>query len=225
MKIEDIVFLDIESTGVEMTHFPWEVGVIDLHGNVLLHEMWKPEKWQMMQASSMALKMNKFYKRFNDPAEAHLRGRDASFIAGKLAVMLSDKVLCGASVAFDARMLDRFLHENGEVATWSHRLLDIETYVAGVFGYTGPASLSDTAKRAGIEYDKSKKHTALYDAWLARECYRACLDEVGADTIEKLVFEDLGKAPYMTGQDSAVKIPSMPRPPEMKVADKEDNHE
>lgn len=189
--LKDLVFIDIESTGLNFeTCVPWEVSVIDADGAVLFDEMWHPSSYEMADAEPMALAMTNFYERVPSvaPEDSCVHAYDP---AAQLARILDKKVLAGAAVAFDMRMLDIFLRNHGQCPTWSHRSVDVQAYAAGAFGEMMPSSLGDTASLAGVEYDKSKKHAALYDAWLAREIYSKCLERNGQNPLEFIKYEDL----------------------------------
>ena len=198
-----IVFVDLETTGLDSKiHVPWEFALISEEGKVLLHEKLKPTKDEMLWADPMALKIGKFYDRMYGNVDR--RGNHGpEYIAQEIAIKLNGKTLGGAAVSFDSTMLKKFLHRNGQAATWSHRLLDVEAYCAGALGNSELKSLGNTAKDLDIRYESEDKHTALYDAWLARECYSQALLLRGGQALPPLQH------------DAGVNIPSMPKPPPM----------
>lgn len=199
-----IVFVDLETTGLDSRmHVPWEFALIDEDGKVLLHEKIKPTNMEMEYADPMALRIGGFYERvYGDVDRRGHHGAD--YVAQEVARKLDGKTLGGAAVAFDSEMLKVFLRTHGHAATWSHRLLDIQAYCAGALGNTSLKSLGDTARDLDIRFDADAKHTALYDAWLARECYSEALKINGKQGL-----------PSMPDFSAATSAPPMPKPPEM----------
>lgn len=201
--LSNLYFIDIETTGLKANdgHRPWEIAIVDINGDTLLHRMWKPKQEVMAKADAMALKIGKFYQRINDPSTTPQRQDNESYVASLVAgIFGSGATICGAAVHFDALMLDVWLRENGQVGCWSHRLLDIESYVAGATGHRLPASLGDTATRAEVTYESDQKHTALYDAQLARECYLA-VASIKLPHVGDMMQPKMPTPPPMEGSD------------------------
>jgi hypothetical protein len=126
------------------------------------HNLW--------MADPKALEINRYYDRLLDKAEH----ADETVIAGLYQDLLG-KTLAGANPAFDAKFLTIFLG----ATPWKHRMLDVEAYVAGVFGWDVPRGLKDTrAHLVSLGYNITEpNHSAAEDMICAQECYLVAQSE------------------------------------------------
>ncbi len=175
MAKDDLVFVDIEATGLDwdkhhvieiayMTEamekpivvIPWEYDPKYKLGNI--------RPWATADPKAMGI--NKFYERYPDGIPF---SGDAAI--QRMMTRMDQATLVGANVRFDARMIEKFLG----FEPWHHRLLDIESYAAGVFGWKNVKGWGET-----VEYINNMQpgavtvndHTAYADCLGIREAYR-----------------------------------------------------
>ena len=86
---------------------------------------------------------------------------------------LRSATMVGANPAFDAAML----RARWCVTPWHHRLLDIEAYAAGAFGWTELRGLAGVAEHLGVQ---APDHTAAGDVACLRACWQAIQTELDA---------------------------------------------
>jgi DNA polymerase III epsilon subunit-like protein len=163
---KDIVWVDIETTGLDpQVHQIVEIAWgIDSEWWTLIppHNLW--------MADPKALEINRYHERMLDKAEH----ADETAIA-KFYQDLLGKTMAGANPAFDAKFLEVFLG----AAPWKHRLLDVEAYVAGVFGWDEPRGLKATREHLeSLGYSIAEpNHSAVEDMICAQECYLVAQSE------------------------------------------------
>ncbi len=125
-----LVFLDCETTGLDPDrHEIWELAyAIDdgpIRHGIVSHSL--------RNAAPDALLMNDYERRANAGPCGMGHEMDCRAI-------LEGATIVGANPAFDAA----FLRARWGIAPWHHRLLDIEAYTAGRFGWAYPRSLMGT---------------------------------------------------------------------------------
>lgn len=166
---EQPVWVDCETTALSPeAGCIWEIAIL-ADGN---EHVWRPAH-DLDFAESGALRVGRYYERRR--AAKHWGEHDPAMVAQVVAEVTAGRVLGGACPWFDARFLEVFLREHGECAAWSHRLLDVEAFAAGALGLDVPLGLSATAGKLGVAIPEEGRHTALGDARVAREVYRAAL--------------------------------------------------
>lgn len=162
-----ICWVDVETTGLDPArHEVWEIAWAVDDGPV--------------QAAFVAHSMSKA-----DPEALRIGGHDErcgthpfgkvmfwnSGFEEELREALTGNTLAGANPAFDAA----FLRARWRQTPWRYRLLDVETYAMGAFGWDTPRGLRDVRQTLidrGHDIPKPD-HTAAADVECARACYRA----------------------------------------------------
>lgn len=193
-QMNSLCFVDLETTSLDPDRGEiWEAALIlrDLTGERSDTEyLWEIHP-DMSTADPMSLKVGGYYlraetahqpvgtvaclksPRFKDDDEYELMG--AENLAVLLASMLNGAYIVGAVPDFDARFLRRFLARNGHCLTAHHRLVCVETLVAGALKQPVPQGLRQAAEALGVKVDEEVRHTALGDARLARDVYDAVM--------------------------------------------------
>lgn len=183
-----LIGIDVETTGLRPgSEDVWEVACIDLDTDT--EHVWRiePRPGVVARMHPDALAVNHYHSRtcapdwtWDDPVKA----------CEQLADLLDGAHLVGASPAFDtAHLIEMFRRHYIVPPAWRHRLVDVEAMAAGLFGWTVPRSLSDTAAELGIDVDGYERHTALGDARLTRDVHRAILDAADRAASGRLIVE------------------------------------
>ncbi|MDP9843331.1 hypothetical protein [Streptosporangium lutulentum] len=121
----------------------------------------------------------------------------AEQIALELAKQLDGAIIVANNPAFDRRFIEKFLRENGQILTASHRMEDIRVMLTGYVhgrlslmdGKVDEAFSPETApyvqdwlagatktlawEIVGVSQDPATRHTALGDARLVRDVFKA----------------------------------------------------
>ena len=174
-----VVFVDVESTGLDDTDEIWEFAAIRRHRDsehethaFIDHDPAKcarlPEPFQAdhlarfpgagpdgctgvsLDAHSRASAADLFERAFNDWPQS---GGSPTLVA--------------AAPHFDAGLISRHMAEYGLRPGWSHRYRCVETLAAGRLGHD-PGGLGDCARALGIDIDPAARHTAMGDVLLCR---------------------------------------------------------
>lgn len=166
-----VCFVDTETTGLDPDrHEIWEVGLITPDGTG--YRWFLPV--DLGRADPKALEIGRYYERSPYAYESYVDfagARSAKQFAEEFAHLTRGLHLCGAVVSFDAERLAKLLRANGACPEWAHRLIDVETLVAGHCHARTPVGLVDSAAVLGIDATKYESHTALDDARLVRDIY------------------------------------------------------
>jgi DNA polymerase III epsilon subunit-like protein len=192
-----LAFVDCETTGLRPDHGHgiWELAVIIRritanHADGADAEWEEEHVWQIRpdlnDADPEALNVNDFVRRFKVPPEVDAlwfpefqrepvpQGiREA---VRQIADLLDGAYLVGAVPAFDAMMLAHLLRSHGDEPRWRHRLVCVESLVAGAVGQRVPRGLQQAASAVGVWVDPEARHTAMGDTRVAREVYDAVMD-------------------------------------------------
>ncbi|MET0702457.1 MAG: 3'-5' exonuclease [Mycobacterium sp.] len=159
---EHLVFVDVETTGLDSSrHEIVELAWARDDGPV---EVVYP-RHTLRFAEPIALQVNRYHERGLGTV---VHGPDD--VSGFL-LQARGNTLVAANPTFDAT----FLKAHFGWAPWHYRLLDIESYAAGVLGWDRPPSLKDIREQlTGIGYDiPAPDHTAAGDVTALRACWRA----------------------------------------------------
>lgn len=177
-----IVFLDMETTGLEHDDEPWEIAAItrdyDSLGGGTEHHMFvqhDPRKAQKLPEPFRSDYLTRY-----DPATAVPRAAAAA----TLDELLGAAVIVGAVPGFDAGHAERLLAEAGLSPCWHYQLVDVEALAAGYLANSGgqftswhsliPPWDSDVLSRAvGVEppAQGEGRHTALGDVRWSRDVF------------------------------------------------------
>lgn len=179
-----LVFVDTETTGLDpREHQVWEIALI------LRNELGMPDDehvWQIRpdldRADPVALEKSRFHERFLVP-DSHnavkvmkdgglwkMPIHEALF---DIQDILRDSYMVGAVPSFDDAFLKALLRTFR--IQWKHRLICVETLVAGALKQPVPLGLRKAAEAMGVKVDGDVLHTALGDARLARDVYDAVM--------------------------------------------------
>jgi hypothetical protein len=196
------VYVDCETTGLDARrHDPYELAWAVDDGP--LYSLLLPHR--LRYAEPIALEVGGYGRRGIQERLRHERRcphhQSASvddFVAA-FAGPNGPRTLVAANPAFDAGMLHgkvigrepttmrlrRFLRlpaGPAPAAPWHYRLLDIEAYAAGVFGWSHLRGLSKVREHlVGLGYEvPAPDHTAMRDVISLRAIHRACWDHLAA---------------------------------------------
>lgn len=194
-----VVYLDLETTGVEpLRHAVWNIGLIveGMEYNWILEL--KPE--QLANASSMALSIGNFYRRYDeayrnycqshrfapisiDPAggdkivregwqsHVYIPASSHGALMRFIAAEIGRRHLVGAVPNFDERFLRDLMAVHQVVPAWHYHLVDVEALAAGVLKKPPPWNSMELYKELGVYTGFFDTHEALEDARLARSVY------------------------------------------------------
>lgn len=170
-----LVFLDTETTGLELHHDIWEIAFAIGDGEIESHIL----PHSLKNADPVALELNGYWDRFPDGARAKDVGIDL-----ELRQMLEGATIVGANPGFDAIRLQL----RWQAQPWHHRMIDISSMAVAVFGFmqktiTGPdgnemsISLPPGLIDVAVECRRfgevpEPDHTAAGDVATLRACYR-----------------------------------------------------
>jgi hypothetical protein len=180
--IRRIVFLDVETTGLDPRHHEmWEVALISREvgdrGVPDLEEVWQLEP-DLSTAEAMALRVGGFYERRKQQTLHGVRVSrpGAAFVAERLAERLSGAMVVGVGPWFDMAFIGRFLDRHGLAAAWDHRLVCAKLLAAGCLMGQGarvefPLSTSEVVGAVCPDFHRSDVHDALMDARMARALF------------------------------------------------------
>ena len=163
-----IVFLDIESTGLDPDrHDIWEIAVITEND---VERLWWPRP-DLSTADPGALRLNGFYDRtmpgkLNRATGHTFEWQPPERVAERVALRLAGNHLVGVNPAFDAAFLDRWLRRHGQAPAWHYHLIDLGAMAYGwlnglaaaareLSATVGEAALAGTAAWAAAEADLS----------------------------------------------------------------------
>lgn len=159
-----IVYLDTETTGLdpdihEVWEAAWAAGLEPIQSTILAHSG--------VSAAEDALRVNGYFER----AGYRYRSDQTTTAEAALIKAVTDVTICCANPAFDAA----FLRARWGRAPWKFRLLDIEAYAMGAFGWHEPRGLAAIATelRARGVLIPVPDHTAAGDVATLRACHLA----------------------------------------------------
>lgn len=183
--MNDLVFLDTETTGLEPDkHEIWELAwaVNDenpVRESIIPHSL--------LMANLDSLEMNGYYDRVPE-------GVDISSYSPRVELELR-RILKGNTLVCANPTFDRmFLRERWGDEPYHYRSLDIESMAVGILEYDRPKGLkgvSDDLRGLGYNIGEPT-HAAWIDVVVLRESYRALRD------IQRLKNEALARAGYKT---------------------------
>lgn len=161
--MRDLVFLDIETTGLDPDkHEAWEVAVAINDGPVTSHIL----VHSLKTADFKALDLNGYFRR--NPLGARSEG---PIVDLQVREMLQDATVVAANPSFDVD----FLYRRWGVAPWHHRKIDVETMAYAVLQYDEMKGMKDIAEDLrDREFSiRQPDHTAYGDVTALRDCYKA----------------------------------------------------
>lgn len=165
-----LVFIDTETDGLGPHRKAWEVALIRRDGNTR-SEMRMFVGIDIRDSDPTGLAIGRFWERHPagrrmaglppvPGAECVLSQHDAAREVMRRTV---GATLVGAIPSFDAEVLARLLRSLGYLPAWHHRLLCIESIVAGHLGRP-VGGLRACAEAVGVDVPDGAEHTALGDA-------------------------------------------------------------
>lgn len=189
--MDDLCFIDCETTGLEPDHHVvWEIGfIIDDIKHCCMLELTDEE---IRLASSQALSVGNFYSRYystkewftkdmvniNKNLEIHgwvpIQSRRS--FALWLVQSINTRHLAGMNPNFDDEFIGNFCRKYSIPPVWNYHLVDIEALIAGKQKTPPPWKSKDLSLSIGIDPDDFDRHTALGDAEWAMNCYKAVMD-------------------------------------------------
>lgn len=171
MTARHVVVLDVETTGLTDRDIAVEVAWWDLTTDergviVTPHNT----AWVLENGHPDALEMNGYRERLlhavqTEPTALHQ--------------VLRGQTLAGANIRFDAAHLAKLFTARGlHPAPFHHRLLDVESYAAGVLGLP-PGELPGLSQLCDLLSIPPGDHTAEADVTSTGLCFKALLDKAG----------------------------------------------
>lgn len=152
-----LIFVDIETTGLERNHSTWEIAyAIDdepVRSSIVAHSLYG--------ADSKALELNGYRDRIGSAPDFAEQVR----FENEFQKLVKGNTVAGANPAFDTK----FLAKRWSTEPWHYRLLDIQAYAMGALGYETPKGLYTIATDLGVD---APDHTAAQDVETVRQCYR-----------------------------------------------------
>ncbi|MGH1563062.1 3'-5' exonuclease [Mumia sp. DW29H23] len=174
MSDRPIVAIDCETTGLDPDrHDVFEVAYQRLGLDEEPTTVWLSHS--LADASPRALRINRYADRWPyGTTEPTTNGGDGSWPTTStldLRRAIDGAHILGANPAFDVAFLQKRL----KVATWHHRLIDIEAYAMGFFGWSLPRGLRDIADEfAQLGHDiPAPDHSAAGDVRTLVACWQA----------------------------------------------------
>lgn len=197
-----LVFLDTETTGLELDADVWELAAIRREPDgaettlhlFIEHDLDKCKRLPEYFRADHLKRFPRVDQHDPDPLlDGHKSPVAARSYAGyALGKMLADRPhLVGAVPDFDAYRLEPILNEGGMTERWHYHLIDVETLAVGwLYGRYGPRAGGPPVEAEGeavtLPWDSNKlsaavgvdpelfdRHTALGDALWARAIYDA----------------------------------------------------
>ncbi len=198
-----LAFTDLETSGLEDHHEPWEFGFIlrrpdrtESRHRFLVH----PDRLDL--ADPEALRIGRFHERTEgtlhgiddqmyDLTDPHLQPTwtEAFNVADWVRYALDGAVLIGSNAQFDSRMLRLFLARHGLKPTWHYRPVDVGAMAYGYLcgqraayrdaglmftdGPDAPLPWSSTELAKALGVERESAHEALPDAEFAMAVFDA----------------------------------------------------
>lgn len=179
-------FIDSETTGLDSSrHEIFELALIHRKPGAPDEEQsWWFSPLDLSTAEPSALILNDFYERRKRAKKAgvteiewvHQNERVGEL--NYLARTLHGQTLVGANPHFDAGFLRVMMLGAKAVATWHHRLIDVESMAIPILGLDKPLGVSDLAEKLEIEI--KDRHTAMGDCRAHRDIYDKLI-EIGKE--------------------------------------------
>lgn len=170
--MDKLAFIDLETTGLDVhRHSVWEIGLVVRENGFDTAWEWQVEA-DLSTADPKSLAMAHFYeRRLPVPYHGHS-------VAPQLARLLAGSVLVGINVWFDRDFADTYLRSYNEALVADYHLVEICSLVTGYLHgrqEDPPKSRSsnELAKAVGIDHAQYERHSALADAYFARDIYDA----------------------------------------------------
>lgn len=155
MAENNLVFLDLETTGLDMfKHSVWEAAWAVEDGEIKSGFLYHSLK----NADPYALEINGYHSRIT---EENIGWRDNE---ESLYADLKGATIVAANPAYDAGMLQYRWREQ----PWHYRLFDIEAYAAPALHLDRPRGIAYIAEMLEIE---APDHTAAQDVFVLRQCF------------------------------------------------------
>jgi hypothetical protein len=181
-SLEQIVYVDTETTGLLPHHDVFEIAMIKGGEEVVL---WLPA--DLSKADPDALRINRFYDRQKEGHERHgVKGEEGAW---RIAEFTSGCTLAGIVPSFDVNMVNGFLLKFGLRPAWNYWMRDVVTFAAGALGLRGKTNSRIVSEALGVALPgPDEVHTALGDArWAKRIDQRAL--ELTSEEHRKLDLE------------------------------------
>jgi DNA polymerase III epsilon subunit-like protein len=155
----DLVFVDTETTGLDLEHDIWEVAYAVGDGEIKSYQL----PHSLKNARPDALELNGYYTRFR-PADVSV------YVDLVLREEFKDKTLVGANPSFDAYRLAR----RWGVAPWHYRFADVSSMAMPVFRVEKPMGLSEIVQRyQDMGYAiTTNDHSAAADVAATRQVFK-----------------------------------------------------
>lgn len=160
--MEKLVFVDIETTGLDETrHEIIEIAII--RGTQIYHRKVQPQ--HIETASPRALEINGFsYKEWSNATHP-------STVALEIAHYLNEATIVAHNPHFDMRFIDELLHAHNVNIWYDRRLIDTTVLAHEHLLPCGIKSLSMDSIREFFSWNTERAHTALKDCHDVRKLY------------------------------------------------------
>lgn len=179
-----LVFLDTETTSLAADREVWEVAWVREHDGAITEGDASCRRSpctgtrafigdvDLSTADPAALAVGRFYERhpgaYNDARPDVSRASDRETVADLHRATIGATIV-GACPWFDTHAIERLMRRHGLCPQWHHRLICVESLVAGSLGRL-VGGLAACMTELGLVWE-GKPHTALGDALAARAIY------------------------------------------------------
>lgn len=163
----DLVFLDIETTGLDDSkHEAWEVAWV-VNGDPIVQE--RILVHSLKTADPKALEMNHYLEKHPNGARS-----EGPMVDLEVRSVIEGNTLVCANPPFDRG----FLKKRWGIEPWHYRSIDLESMALGILEHDRPKGLKDVSDELrGLGYNIGEpSHSAWVDVVVLRESYRALRD-------------------------------------------------
>lgn len=135
----------------------------------------------MRSADPKALSVNRYFERalYDEKLSPSEDARAARIVLDAL----DGVTIVGANPHFDANTIKNWLARHRYPPKWRWRFDDIESATAALLALDDVPSLRDCADHWGVDRDPEQAHTALGDARVTADIFRAIRRHTGAKTL------------------------------------------
>lgn len=180
-----LIVVDVETSGLHELAAVLEVAAVNVDTGEYMRFVPRVTPEQLGKAQPEAMTINRYYER--RLYLEMLNGYETECAYQDLQFMLNGNTFAGSNPAFDSALIAKQAVHGGDYTrgvpvgqVWHHRLADLAAYAAGKLSIdpTELPGLDAVADRVLGLVEHRDRHTALVDAQITADCFRA-LREIG----------------------------------------------